>query len=199
MPKKIYWSKLDHLLGTVPDRDICRRAKISESTVYRRRQKLGIPAFSAAGRPSEIDGADTVLTIPHSAREWVETHYPKGDGRTAAILADLRSWATITEKGFSRAREKLTRGEARVVLDLLKEQDCRDEKWLEPGTLAELLDGPDPEEVCYKWKVQPVPVKKKLATLTEIEVVGLLSWVEMMNARRANRDLWKTQLKEFAE
>jgi ribosomal protein S15P/S13E len=46
------WSKITKLMGKLPDAELARRAGVSRIAILKRRQALGIPAFSR--RPPDL-------------------------------------------------------------------------------------------------------------------------------------------------
>lgn len=94
------------------------------------------------------------------------------------LVPDALNLYTLLGLGLSRAKKKMTRSEAKLILDVQNGSwvDGSLSVWIAGGLAHQVADGIDLDGLADKWGVDGPALVAKLEALGELETIGLLDW-----------------------
>jgi len=142
------------------------------------------------------------ISLPKQTEDKIKTRAGQDQTFSGQIHDDLTLCWALLDRGRLAIREKLTRPEIMVLLDVLKGTAWDATvfpMWLRGGLSHMVSDGIALDGLDKKWQVTGPALLEKINNLEELETVALLDFCRDMWRQNDTPGHWDTELARFPQ
>ena len=140
------------------------------------------------------------ISLPKPTEARIKNRAADDTTFSGQINDDLALCWAMLDRGLATARQKLTRPEAKLLLDVQNGtfwDGTQVSIWLHGGLHHQVSDGIDLDGLDKKWELDGPAMLAKLAVLSDMETIALLDWCRWMWRHCDTAGLWDEQLAKF--
>ncbi len=140
------------------------------------------------------------VSIPDTTRDRIKNRAGEDQGFSGQIQDDLALCWGLLDRGLAQARKKLTRAEAKLLLDVQNGtffDASQLSMWIGGGLAHQVSDGIDLDGLDKKWELDGPSMLDKISALTDLETVAILDWLRWMWRNHEQNGLWDSEFAKF--